>query len=115
MAARCAEALSHVWGTSRTTRTAWCACDRRIWFKPRTLVVLLDFNLAVDRLNTFGLTRNGLGLVCRFLGSGGAGEPHDSILVRVDMNAPQAGDVLRSQFGLDFRRYRRILHECLRV
>src|ERR1700693_1830129 len=76
-----------------------------------TPVVLLDFSLAVDRLYTFGLTRNGLGLVCRFLGSGAAGEPHDSILVRVDMNAPQAGDVLRGQLGLDFRGYRRVLHE----
>src|ERR1700730_231402 len=80
-----------------------------------TSVVLLDFNLAVDRLYTFGLTRNGFGLVYRFLGSGAAGEPHDSILVRVDMNTPQAGDVLRGQLGLDFRGYRRVLHECRRV
>jgi hypothetical protein len=58
----------------------------------KTLVVLPDFKLAVDRLYTFGLTRNGRGLVCGFLGSGAAGEPYDSILVRVDMNAPQAID-----------------------
>jgi hypothetical protein len=81
----------------------------------RTLVVLLDCNLAMDRFYTFGLTCNRRGLVCRFLGSGAAREPHDSILVGVDMNAPQAGEMFCAQFGLDFRRYRRILHECHRV
>src|ERR1700730_10749137 len=115
MAAVCADALSRRCSPWRTTRSARCACDRRIRLKTRTLIVLLDFDLAVDRLYAFGLTRDGRSLVCRFLGSGAAGEPHDAVLVRVDMNAPQAGDVRRRQLGLDFRRYRRVLHECRRV
>jgi hypothetical protein len=78
-------------------------------------VVLLDLNIVVNCSYVFGLTRDGRSLVRCFLGSGAAGQPDDSILVRVDMNASQAGDMLRSQLGLDFRRYRRILHECRRV
>jgi uncharacterized protein DUF5329 len=54
-------------------------------------VVLLDLNVAMNRPYVFGLARNGLGLVRGFLGSGAAGQPYDSILVGVDMNAPQAG------------------------
>ena len=74
-------------------------------------VVLLDLNVAVNRPYVFGLTRNGLGFVRRFLGSGAAGQPYDSILVGVDMNAPHAGDVLRSELDLDRRCDGRILHE----
>jgi hypothetical protein len=54
----------------------------------RTSIVLHDLDVAVNHLHVFSLTRNGLGLVCRCLGSGAAGQPHDPILVRVDMNAP---------------------------
>jgi hypothetical protein len=77
-----------------------------------TSVVLHDLDVAVNHLYVFRLTRNGLGLVCRFLGSGAAGQPHDPILVRVDMNASQAADVLRSELGLDRRCDGGILHEC---
>src|ERR1700730_16085799 len=45
--------------------------DRAV--RPRTSVVLLDLNVAVNRLHVFGLTRDGRGLVRRFLGSGAAG------------------------------------------
>src|ERR1019366_5119074 len=43
----------------------------------------------MDSLNTFGLSRNGHGLVCRFLSSGAAGQPYDAIPVGFDMNALQ--------------------------
>ena len=55
-----------------------------------TSVVRLDFNVAVDRLYVFGPTRNGHCLVRRLLGSGAAAQPHDSVVVGVDMNAPRA-------------------------
>src|SRR5579872_5562001 len=86
--------------TKRTTRDAWCARTTRS-IPARTSIVLLDFDIVMNRRNVLGITRNGCGLVCRFLGSGAAGQPHDAILVRVDVNAPQAGDVLGSQLGLD--------------
>lgn len=64
---------------------------------------------------TVGVSRNGHGLVCRFLSSGGAGEPNDSILVSIDMNALQAGYMLCGQLGLDSRCDGRILHEDHRM
>src|SRR6202011_2531235 len=78
-------------------------------------VILLDFEIVMHRLDVFGVTRNGRGLVCRFLGSGAAGQPYDSILVRVDMNASQASYMLGSELGLDSRCDGRILHEGHRV
>jgi hypothetical protein len=78
-------------------------------------VVLLDLNVAVNRLHVFGITCNGHGFVGGFLGSGAAGQPYDSILVGVDVDAPQAGQMLRSELGLDLHRDGRILHECFRV
>ena len=54
------------------------------------LVVLLDHDIAMDGSHVFSITRNGHGLVYRLLASGAAGQPHDSILVRVNMNAAQA-------------------------
>jgi len=54
-------------------------------------IVLLDLNVAVNRLHVFGITCDGDGLVRGFLGSGAAGQPYDSILVGVDMDASQAG------------------------
>ena len=57
----------------------------------QNLIVLLDHDIAVDGFHVFGITRNGNGLVYRLLASGAAGQPYDSILVRVDMNAAQTG------------------------
>jgi hypothetical protein len=62
----------------------------------RNSIVLLDFNVAVDVLYTFGLASNGHGLVRRFLASGAATEPHDSVFVGIDVNMPQASDMCRS-------------------
>jgi hypothetical protein len=78
-------------------------------------VVLLDLDVATDILHAFGLACNGYGLVCRFLGPGAAVQPHHAVLVRIDMNAPQAGQMFRSEPGLDFHRDGRVLHEGLRV
>src|ERR1700730_11224815 len=95
--------------------TRWCAWVRRNRSPTGTSVILLDFDIVMHRLDVFGFTRNGRGLVCRFLGSGAAGQPYDSILVRVDMNASQAGYMLGSELGLDCRCDGRILHEGHRV
>ena len=54
-------------------------------------VVLLDLKVAVNRPHVLGVARNGHGLVRCFLGSCAAAQPYDSILVGVDVNAPQAG------------------------
>jgi uncharacterized protein DUF5329 len=81
----------------------------------RLSVVLPDLNVAVNRPHVLGVTRNGHGLVRGFLGSGAAGQPYDSILVGIHMNAPQAGYVVRSELGLDRHRDSGILHECSRV
>src|ERR1700730_5505307 len=78
-------------------------------------VIFLDFDIVMHRLYMFCVTRNGSGLVCCFLGSGAAGQPYDSILVGVDMNASQAGYMLSSQLALDCRCDGRVLRERHRV
>jgi hypothetical protein len=83
--------------------------------KVEALVGAFDCNVAMDSLNTFGLSRNGHGLVCRFLSSGAAGQPYDAIPVGFDMNALQAGYMLCSQLGLDLGCYGRILQKDQRT
>lgn len=78
-------------------------------------VVLLDLNVVVDVLDAFCLTRNGHSLVDCFLGSGATAQPHHAVLVRIDMNTPQAGDMFGGQLGFDLRRDGRILYEDLRL
>jgi hypothetical protein len=81
----------------------------------RRLVVVFDHKFAMDGLHMFGVTRNGHGLVYRLLASGATGQPHDSVLVSVDMNAAHAREVLRSKLTFDLHRNRGILHKCARV
>jgi len=81
---------------------------------PATILVSLcitDGDLAVHVLDTSGGARNGFGLVGRFFASGGARQPHDAVLIGVDMNAFQAGEMLRGELGLDLSGNGRILHE----
>ena len=44
-----------------------------------------------------------------------AGQPHDAVPVRIDMDTPQAGDMFSGQLGFDFHRDGRILYECLQM
>jgi hypothetical protein len=81
----------------------------------RRLVVQLDHKFAVDGLHMFGVTRNGHGLIDGLLASRATGQPHDSVLVSVDMDAAHAREVLRSKLSLDLHRNRGILHKCHRV
>src|ERR1700692_3880242 len=62
-----------------------------------------------------GRACDGHSLVYGLLSSGAAAQPNDAILIRVDMNAPRAGQMFRSELGLDFRRNGRILDERLRM
>ena len=78
-------------------------------------VVFLDLNVFVHVLDAFCLTRNRHGLVYCVLGSGAAGQPHDAVPVRIDMDTPQAGDMFSGQLGFDFHRDGRILYECLQM
>ena len=74
--------MSDKWRTTRNARGARASRSNQ------NLVVLLDHDIAMDGLHVFSITRNGHGLVYRLLASGAAGQPYDSILVCVDVNAP---------------------------
>src|SRR6185312_2235838 len=78
-------------------------------------VVLPDLDVVMHCRDVFRLTRDGRGLICGFLGPGAAGQPYDSVLVGVHMNAPQAGYMRSSELCLDRRCDGRILHEDRRV
>src|ERR1700728_934931 len=85
-----------------TTRSAaWCDQHRQMRLELEASVVLLDCNVAVDGLDVLGRTRDGHGFVCCRVTAGVAAQPYDAILVRLDMNPIQAGQMLRGQFGLD--------------
>src|SRR5579864_4323096 len=96
---------------------AWCMVrSGSTQFGPiGTSVILLDFDIVMHCLYVLCVTRDGDGLVSRFLGSGAAGQPYDSILVGVDVNASEAGYMLGSELCLDCRCDGRILQEGRRV
>src|SRR5450631_1223620 len=102
---------------SRWVRThgAWRAQDRCSSARTGRSIVLLDLDVAVNVLDAFCLTYNGHGFVHCFLSPSTPAQPHHAVLVRIDMNSPQAGDVFGSQLSFDFRRDGRILYEGLRM
>ena len=69
----------------------------------------------MDPFDAFSLTRDGHRSVGRFLGVGGAMQPHDAIGIGIDVQISQARDVFGSKLRLHLGRDRRILDERLRV
>jgi hypothetical protein len=78
-------------------------------------VVFLDRYFAVDRFDPFSPTGDGYRLVGCFLGVCGSMQPHDAVSISIDVNIPQARDVLGGKLRLNLGRDRRILDECLRM
>jgi hypothetical protein len=70
-----------------------------------------DRDVAMNILDVLGIARNRHCLIRRSAGAGGTGQPYDAVLVGVDMDTLQAGNVLRSKFGLNVGCDRRLLHE----
>src|SRR6476660_312708 len=54
-------------------------------------------------------------MIDRVLGMRTAAQPDDAVLISVDVDASDARDVVRGQFGLDLGRDDRILHEGFRM
>lgn len=71
--------------------------------------------MVVHGLYVLGVARNGPRLFCRFFCPNRSRQPHDSIFVGVDVNAPQALYMLTGQFCLDFRCDRGVFHKRARV
>jgi uncharacterized protein DUF5329 len=78
-------------------------------------IVESDREVVMDGSHVFRVAREGYRLLNRLSAPGGAGQPYDAIAVGVDMNTPQAGQVIGGELGLDFRGDCRIFHEYHRA
>lgn len=110
MVQRGTRALSKIPVADCLAHRAFCAVRKELPIHI-TSIVESDREFVVNRLHMFGVARNGDGLRDGLLAPRGTGKPHDAILIGIDMNAAQAGQMISGELGFDFRGNRRILHE----
>src|SRR5450759_1334547 len=77
------------------------------------LFVGLDLDVVLYGSNTFYGARDRNGFVRRILARGGTAQSHHALVVRIDLNAHQARQLLPGQLGLDLGGYYRVLDKCL--